>query len=101
MTLLTSRPSVRTRERLYTAADLAAMPSEVPSGTVLHELDNGRLVSLPPHDERHAAVLSEIAAALHRQGAELGLGRARCGGSGLVLWRNPDRVVGADAAFIA
>lgn len=28
------------------------------------------------------------------------LGEVLCGGTGIVLWRNPDRVVGADAAFI-
>src|SRR4029079_18706181 len=28
-------------------------------------------------------------------------GRVRCGEVGIVLWRNPDRVVGADVVFIA
>jgi len=28
--------------RVFTVADLVAMPSEVPSGTVLYELENGR-----------------------------------------------------------
>lgn len=35
------------RQRLLTVADLAVLPSDLPSGTVLYELDNGRLVIMP------------------------------------------------------
>jgi Uma2 family endonuclease len=95
------RPPVEYVPKLFTVADLAVMPSEVASGTVLYELDNGRLITLPPHDDSHGAVESNLAGALLRQGASRGLGKARCGGVGIILWRNPDRVVGADAVFIA
>ena len=54
----------------------------------------------PPGDE-HGAVELNIAAALHTQGQLQGHGKARCGEVGIVLRRNPDRVVGADAVFIA
>jgi Uma2 family endonuclease len=87
--------------KLFTAADLAILPSELPSGPVLYELDNGRLITLPPHDDSHGAVEGNFAAALLIQGEYRGLGKARCGGVGVILWRNPDRVVGTDALFIA
>ena len=34
--------------RLFTVADLAALPDELPSGPVHYELDNGRLITMPP-----------------------------------------------------
>ncbi len=54
----------------------------------------------PPGDV-HGAVEGNFIAALKTQGEFKGFGKARCGEVGIVLWRNPDRVVGADAAFIA
>jgi Uma2 family endonuclease len=92
---------VEVRERLYTIADLAEMPSELPSGPVHYELDNGRLVSMSPPGNLHGAVESNFATELKIQGERRGFGKARCGEVAIILWRNPDRVVGADAAFIA
>ncbi|MBA3480491.1 MAG: Uma2 family endonuclease [Pirellulales bacterium] len=89
-------------DRLFTAADLEAFPTELPSGMPIdYELDNGRLVFImaPPGD-MHGAAQSLIATELVLQGQKLGHGKARTE-VGIVLWRNPDRVVGADVAFIA
>src|SRR4051812_2738945 len=83
--------------RLLTVADLAALPSELPSGPVLYELDHGRLIILALPGDVHGAVESNVATALKLQGECRGLGKARCGGVGVILRRNPDRVVGADA----
>lgn len=94
-------PPAEPRARLLTAADLAALPSELPSGTVRYELDNGRLVIMAPPGDLHGAVESNIATELKVQGERRGLGKARSGDVGVVLRRNPDRVVGADAVFIA
>ncbi len=88
-------------QRLLTVADLAVLPSELPSGPVLYELDNGKLVIMPPPGDIHGAVESNIATELKVQGERRNLGKARSGDVGVILWRNPDRVVGADAAFIA
>jgi Uma2 family endonuclease len=85
---------------LLTVADLAVLPSELPSGTVRYELDNGHLLIHPPHGDAHAAVLADIAAELALQGQRRGLGKVRCGGLGVILWRHPDRVTGADAVFL-
>jgi Uma2 family endonuclease len=87
--------------RLLTVADLATLPSDLPSGTVLYELDNGRLVIMAPPGDLHGAVELNIGTELKVQGERRGLGKARAGEVGVVLWRNPDRVVGADVVFVA
>ena len=84
--------------KLLTAADLEALPSELPSGTVLYELHHGVLVVMPPHGDIHGAVESNLATELKGQGDLRGHGKARCGGVGIVLARNPDHVYGAEAA---
>jgi len=101
MTVAARLPKSESPARLLTAADLAALPLELPSGPVLYELNNGRLVIMPPPGDIHGAVENNIAADLKIQGERRGYGKARCGEVGMILWRNPDRVVGADAAFIA
>src|SRR5215213_1527467 len=87
--------------RLFTAADLELLPTELPSGPIDYELDNGRLVFImvPPGD-LHGAVQSNIVTELKIQGERRGYGKARTE-VGIVLWRSPDRVVGADIAFVA
>ena len=95
------RPPVDYVPRLFTVADLAVLPSELPSGPVLYELDNGRLITMPPPGDIHGAVEGNLITALKTQGEFRGLGKARCGEVSIILWRNPDRVVGADVAFIA
>jgi Uma2 family endonuclease len=93
---------VQPAERLFTAADLEAFPTELPSGMPIdYELDNGRLVFImaPPGDV-HGAAQSNIATYLKMHGEFQGHGKVRTE-EGIVLWRDPDRVVGADVAFIA
>ncbi len=86
------------RRHLFTAADLAALPTSLPSGDVRYELDDGELVIMPPPGDEHAVRQAGII--YHLYGAQLqGLGEAR-GEVGILLRRNPDRVVSADAAFI-
>lgn len=87
--------------RLFTAADLAEMPDDVPSGAVRYELDNGVLVTLPPLDFDHAHAACAIAAELSSQGEDRTFGTVVSGGVGVILRRQPDRVVGADVAFIS
>lgn len=93
---------VRPVDRLLTTADLEAFPSELPSGMPIdYELDNGRLVLImaPPGD-LHGTVQSNLATYLKMDGEFRGHGKVRTE-EGIVLWRRPDRVVGADVAFIA
>jgi Uma2 family endonuclease len=86
--------------KLLTAADLAALPSELPSGTVLYELHHGVLVTMPPPGDIHGAVELNLGYHLRGQGELRGHGKARCGDVGVVLERNPDHVLGPDALFI-
>jgi Uma2 family endonuclease len=87
--------------RLFTVADLAVMPSDLPSGPVRYELHHGRLLTLPPLDDVHGAVESNLACELTLQGERRGHGKVRCGGVGIILSRNPDHVFGADILFVA
>jgi Uma2 family endonuclease len=93
--------SRETPDRLWTVADLAALPDELPTGPAYYELDNGKLIIMSPPGDLHGAVESNLNFALKFYGDKRGLGKVRCGEVAIVLWRNPDRVVGADAVFIA
>ena len=86
--------------RLFTVADLAEMPSDLPSGPVRYELHHGRLITMPPPGDIHGAVENNLAYELKHQGDRKGHGKARCGEVSIILGRNPDHVVGADAVFI-
>jgi Uma2 family endonuclease len=54
----------------------------------------------PPGDS-HCAIEAKITADLVVQGERRRLGKVRCGEVAIILWRRPDRVVGADAVFIS
>jgi Uma2 family endonuclease len=86
------------RKRL-TIADVAAFPRTLPSGDVDYELDDGRLVIMAPPGDMHGSAQSKFAAALVVQGELRGLGKARTE-VGVILRRNPDRLVCPDALFI-
>jgi Uma2 family endonuclease len=86
-------------QRLLTAEDLAVLPRTLPSGDVKYELDDGRLVVMAPPGDLHARRQAKIIRYLDSEGEEKGHGEVR-GEVAIILRRNPDRVVGADAAFI-
>jgi Uma2 family endonuclease len=86
--------------RLFTVADLAEMPSDLPSGPVRYELHHGRLITLPPHGDIHGAVEKNLVYELVHQGERKGHGKVRCGEVSVILGRNPDHVVGADVVFV-
>jgi Uma2 family endonuclease len=88
-------------QRLFTADDLELLPTDLPSGPIDYELDNGRLVfiTVPPGDIHGSAQL-KIGTQLMIQGELKGHGKARTE-VGVILWRGPDRVVTPDVLFIA
>src|SRR5437868_392799 len=86
--------------RLLTAADLAALPDELPSGGVHYELDDGRLVVLPLPTWAVSSASSNVAFSLRLQGQQRGHGKA-WGYVGIILRPDPDRVVGPNACFVA
>jgi Uma2 family endonuclease len=85
-------------EKLLTAADLALLPSELSTGSVRYELENGRLLVMPPPGDIHGAVQANIGTELEVQGQRRRLGKARAR-VGVILWRNPDHVLAPDALF--
>jgi Uma2 family endonuclease len=111
MTVATALPTVpsladaglppRRSQRLLTAADLAALPRQLPTGPVRYELDDGRLVVMAPTGDLHGAYESNIVTHLKVQGQWKGHGRVRCGENSVILRRDPDRVVGTDVCFFA
>jgi Uma2 family endonuclease len=86
--------------RLLSAADLAALPTRLPTGDVRYELHDGRLAVMSPPGFRHGRSAAQIVGVLLREGEQRGHGIAG-DGVGVILRRNPDRVVGPDAVFIA
>jgi Uma2 family endonuclease len=86
-------------DRLLTAADLAALPQQLPSGPVDYELDDGRLVIMSPAGHWHGHVQATLAAQFKQHAEWQGHGRAYTD-VGVVLRRGPDRVVSPDLAFV-
>lgn len=84
---------------LLTAADLARLPSDLPGGTVKYELYDGELIVMAPPGDVHGRGQGNILVHLYQEAEQRGLGEYR-GEVGIILRRNPDRVVGPDAAFI-
>ena len=99
MSLVAPQTEWTSSEKRFSIADVAMLRTELPSGTVDYELDNGRLVTMVPPVDMHGAVQATIVTELVLQGQRRGHGVARSE-VGIILWRNPDRLVGADAAFI-
>jgi Uma2 family endonuclease len=104
MTAIDTEPLLQPFEicpRFFTVADLEHMPSDLPSGPIDFELDNGRLVPIMvPPGNLHGAAQLRIGTQLMIQGEMKGHGQARTE-VGVVLWRNPDRVVTPDVLFVA
>ena len=94
-----SEPAPLSEPRLLTAADLAVLPDELPSGPAKYELDNGRLIIMAPPGGVHGSRQVRIGGELYQQGERQNHGTA-FSEVGIILWRNPDRVVAPDAAFV-
>ncbi len=85
--------------RLFTIADVEALPTSLPSGDVDYELHEGRIIVVSPPGRRHGSVQARVSAFLLKA-EEAGLGEAFAE-VGIVLGRDPDSLVGADAAFVS
>lgn len=91
--------AIESRGRLFMAADLAMLPTHLPSGDVDFELDRGRLVVFVPSGLAHAAVHSRLMRAICSEAERTGGGEA-FGRVGIVLSRDPDTVFAPDISFI-
>jgi Uma2 family endonuclease len=85
--------------RLLTAADVAVLPRSLPSGDVGYELHDGRLVVMAPPGAGHGRRQARFSRYLVTEGEERGHGEAYAE-VGVLLRRNPDHLIGPDAAFV-
>jgi Uma2 family endonuclease len=85
--------------RLFTAADVAVMPSDLPSGPVRYELHDGKLITMSPPGAIHGRRQARFAAYLFAFGEQPGHGQTFAE-VGVLLRRNPDHLLGPDAAFL-
>jgi Uma2 family endonuclease len=85
------------QERLYTAAELLALPREGKR----YELLKGTLIEMAPTGEIHGVLTAELAFLLTAFVRQYDLGRVYGAETGFKLAENPDTVVGADAAFVS
>jgi len=86
--------------RLWTIADVAALPSVLPSGPVEYELIRGSLVMMSPTGDLHGLVQARFVFELMKQGDKCGLGTTRTE-VGLVIRRDPDTLLAPDVMFLA
>jgi Uma2 family endonuclease len=98
-TMATTFQDASTGQRLLTIADVAALPDELPTGPVEYELDNGRLVVMSPTGRSHGEIQLHFGSILRTHVKQQGLGIVTVE-TGFVLWRNPDRLVAPDIAFV-
>src|SRR5688572_13798846 len=97
-TVLTPAP-VHSGVRLLTIADVAALPSRLPSGEVRYELHHGRLIVMAPPGAGHSHRQARITRFLMTEGEERGYGQAFVEVA-VILGRYPDHLVAPDAAFL-
>lgn len=82
-------------ERLYTAGELLAMPSDA-----RFELVEGRLVPMPPTSDDHGSSTSDLHVEIGYYVRSSDLGRSYAAETGFLLARNPDTVLAPDFALI-
>ena len=88
----------RPGQRLLTAADLAALPSRLPTGDVNYELRYGELIIMSPPSDPHGETICNISYAIGVHVKNNQLGRMTTG-AGLILSRDPDDVTAPDMAL--
>lgn len=85
-------------KRPLTAADVARLPSELPSGPVRYELIDGELRVMPPTGGPHGGAQPAVSGYLFVFGQLPGHGKVLTE-TGLLLSRSPDTLVGPDVMF--
>jgi Uma2 family endonuclease len=85
-------------QRLLTASDLATLPREMNGQAVRYELFDGELIVMAPPGGEHGRRQHTIGRVLQiAEDLKLGVAYSE---TGILIRQNPDRVVGADAAFV-
>lgn len=84
---------------LLTAADVARLPRTLATMDVDYELHDGRLIVMAPPGDIHGRRQARFSAFLFLHGEQPGHGQVRAE-VGVLLRRNPDHLLGPDAAFL-
>ena len=84
-------------QRLLTAADLAALPSRLPTGDVNYELRHGVLIIMSPPSNQHGRTICNLVIAIGSRINNQQLGEMTSN-AGLILSRDPDDVTAPDMA---
>jgi len=87
----------RPAQRLLTAADLAALPSRLPTGDVNYELRHGVLIIMSPPSNRHGITIGNFFYVIGNHIKNNKLGEMTTN-AGLILSRDPDDVTAPDIA---
>ena len=82
-----------------TAADVAKLPRTLATTDVKYELHDGRLIVMAPPGAIHGRRQARFAAYLFLHGEQPGHGQVFAE-VGVLLRRNPDHLLGTDAAFL-
>ncbi|MBC7929653.1 MAG: Uma2 family endonuclease [Rubrivivax sp.] len=90
-----------TTTRLITADELLTIPTYVNGSDRRYELIRGEMIVMSPSKPLHGIVCARLAAALINFVEANDLGMAFGAETGFVVERNPDSVLGADAAFVS
>lgn len=85
------------QERLYTAAELLALPRDGPR----YDLVRGTLIEMSPSHETHGLLTNEIAFLVTAYARDHKLGHVYGAETGFKLAENPDTVYGVDVAFVS
>jgi len=88
---------VKPAQRLLTAADLAALPSRLPTGDVNYELRYGVLIIMSPTGGPHGATIRKLFNVFGNQVNTTHFGELTTG-DGLILSQDPDDVTAPDIA---
>lgn len=84
---------------VLTAADVVLFPRRLATTDVDYELHDGRLIVMAPPGDIHARRQARFSAFLFTHGEQPGHGQVRAE-VGVLLRRNPDHLLGTDAAFL-
>lgn len=99
MPVVAERTVIANPNHRLSITDLPELPAELPSGPVLYELNDGKLVVAAAPSALRGAIDFKLSALLFFEGEKRGFGKAILGDVALVLWRDPDRLVVVDAVF--
>jgi Uma2 family endonuclease len=100
MSTMTLPAPVTTAKRLWTIADVSALPDDLPTGPAKYHLEDGELTIMAPPGGLHSGMQSHLFFELRLQGERAGYGKARTE-IGLILSRNPDTLFDPDCVFVA